>query len=445
MKRHILAELEAWKVKKERKPLLLTGARQVGKTFALQAFGAAGYEKTDYLNFEEMPGLAAIFELDLQPERILREIGFHLNRTINPERDFLIFDEIQEIPKAITSCKYFVENLPGLSLAGAGSLLGLHLAESNFPVGKVEFLDMHPMSFSEFLLGIGDDKSYRFLEEFDFKDHLPEVVHRHLWEMLKTYFIVGGLPEAVSTYAKLQKDTLKAYEEVRKKQRDLTIAYLADVAKHAGKVNSMHIERVWSNVPAQLARTLDGSAPKFRFKGVVPGIQGYARLAGAIDWLKAAGLIFKIPIVNKAWHPLTAYAEERAFKLYLFDVGLLGSLAGLSPKVLRDFSFGSYKGYIAENFALQEMIVSGSGNPVAWRENTAEVEFLLERDGIVLPIEIKSGWATKSKSLRVFAGKYQPPRRVTLSAKNLSIDKSSGIFQVPLYLAGYLSRLPAVA
>ncbi len=419
----------------------MTGARQVGKTFALKTFGTASYGNTRYLNFEEEPGLAAIFEKDLKPERILQEISFHLDTTIDSERDLLVFDEIQDAPKALTSLKYFSEERPGLSLCGAGSLLGIHLTGSPFPVGKVEFLDLHPMSFAEFLQGIGDEKSFRFLESFDFKEAVPEVVHNHLWDMLKIYLIVGGLPEAVSTYAALKGDPYRAFEEVRKKQRDLITAYLADMAKHAGKVNSMHIERIWSSVPAQLARTQDGSAPKFQFKGVVPGVQGYARMAGAMDWLKAAGIVHKVPIVNKAWLPLSAYGEESTFKLYMFDVGLLGALGGLSPKVLLDFSFGSYKGYIAENFALQEMIALGE-TVVSWRENTAEVEFLLERDGVVVPVEIKSGWVTKAKSLKVFTEKYQSPRRIILSGRNFSRDRSRGAFQVPLYLAGFLAKLP---
>ncbi len=441
MKRRILVDLLAWKTKNNRKPLILTGARQVGKTYTLKAFGKAAYPRFHYLNFEEEPRLASIFEKDLKPKRLLQEISFHLNTAINVNEDLLVFDEIQSAPQALTSLKYFAEELPALSLCAAGSLLGLHLAESSFPVGKVNFLDLHPLAFEEFLAGIGDDKSVRFLESYDFESPLPQLVHEHLWDMLKIYFVVGGLPEVVSTYASMQTDLFHAMEAARKKQQDLITAYLADVAKHSGKVNSMHIERVWRSVPTQLAKPVDGSAPKFGFQGVVPGVNGYARLAGAVDWLRTAGLIFKFPIVNKAWLPLSAYAEDSVFKLYMFDVGLLGAMGGLSPKILLDFTFGSFKGYIAENFALQEMTTTGKGNRVAWRENTAEVEFLWEMQGEILPIEVKSGWITQAKSLKVFVEKYHPEKRVTLSAKNFSVDRAKGAYHVPLYLA---ARLPQI-
>ncbi len=441
MERHILTELMVWKEKRGRKPLILTGARQVGKTYALKAFGKSAYPRIHYVNFEEEPRLKGIFEEDLKPDRLLQEINFHLNTSINSEQDLLVFDEIQEAPRAITSLKYFAEEMSNLSLCGAGSLLGVHMSEGSFPVGKVDFLELHPLSFEEFLLGMGDDRSVRFLVNYDFQNAIPSLVHDHLWEMLKIYFVVGGLPEVVSTYATLKGNLFQALEAVRKKQQDLVTAYVADVAKHSGKINSMHIERIWRNVPTQLAKALDGSSAKFGFKGVVPGLQGYARLSGAIDWLKTAGLIFKFPIVNKAWLPLAAYAEESVFKLYLLDVGLLGAMGGLAPKVLLDFTFGSFKGYVAENFVLQEISSVNKGHCVSWRENTAEVEFLWEIDGKILPIEVKSGWVTQAKSLKTFAEKYHPPIRVTLSAKNFSFDKAQGAYQVPLYLVSHLPRL----
>lgn len=255
------------------------------------------------------------------------------------------------------------------------------------------------------------------------------------------YFVTGGMPEPVLAYAARQGDPFRAMEAVRKTQADLITAYLADVAKHSGKVNSMHIERVWRGVPAQLARAQDGSSSKFVFTGVVPGVQGYARLAGAIDWLQAAGLLLRVPIVNKAWLPLAAHAAGNAFKLYVFDTGLLGALGRLSPGAMLDFSFGSYKGFVAENMALQEMTAAGLAGIVCWHENTAEVEFLLEWNGTLLPVEIKSGWVTQAKSLKVFADKYHPPRRVTLSARNVSVDRAGGVIRLPLYLAARLLQI----
>jgi len=441
MKRNIQTDLMAWKAKKDRKPLLLMGARQVGKTYVLKDFGETSFRKTHYINFEEEPQLARVFEKNLKPSRILQDLSFHLNTSINPGEDLLIFDEIQNAPQAVTSFKYFAEEMPEIFLCGAGSLLGIHLADNHFPVGKVEILTLYPLSFEEFLQGIGDEKSCRFLMGYDFQESIPSVVHEHLWDRLKIYSVVGGLPEVVCAYALLKDDLFRACEVVRKKQRDLITSYLADVAKHSGKVNSMHIERVWRNVPAQLSKAQDGSSSKFSFKGVVPGVHGYARLSGAIDWLKTAGLIFKLPIVNKAWLPLSAYAGDNYFKLYLFDIGLLGAMSGLAPKALLDFSFGSYKGYVAENIALQEMMSTEKGNVACWRENTSEVEFLYEIDGTLFPVEVKSGWVTQAKSLKVFAEKYRPSGRVILSAKNFSWDKPHGIFHIPLYLA---NRLPQV-
>lgn len=443
MERTIKIDFLKWKDRPGRKPLLLRGARQVGKTYALKTFGKDAYERVHYLNFEESPALAKIFDKDFNPSRILQEIAFALDSPPPvPGKDLLILDEIQQAPKALTSLKYFAEDMSALSVCGAGSLLGLHLGGSGFPVGKVEFLDLHPMSFEEFLSGIGEDKALPYVQEAP-TGPLPEVVHGKLWDLLKAYFVVGGLPEAVAAYAALKHDPFRAFESVRKIQGDLLTAYLADVAKHAGKVNAMHIERVWRSVPSQLARSLDGSAAKFVFKGVVPGVNGYARLSGAVDWLEAAGLILKVPIVKAARQPLSAFVEENFFKLYMFDVGLLGALGGLPPRALWGFDFGSYKGYVAENFALQELVAAGRRDAVCWREGTAEVEFLLEQGGAVLPVEIKSGWVTQAKSLKVFAHKYHPPFRTILSARNVSLDPAHGVHHLPLYLASRIHRLSA--
>lgn len=438
MERDILSRLQAWKDKPDRKPLLLTGARQVGKTHILKEFGRLSYARTHYLNFEEEPGLLSVFEKDFKPARILTELGFHLGTSINPEADLIIFDEIQAAPKALTSLKYFAEEMRKLSVCGAGSLLGLHLANESFPVGKVEFLPLRPLTFLEFLRGTDETQAYTYLSQYDFNEPVPELIHARMWDFLKIYFVVGGMPEPVTTYAAHKQDTVTALEAVRNKQNDLIRAYLADVAKHSGKVQSMHIERVWQSVPAQLARALDDSSSKFTFQEIVPGIRGYARLVGAIDWLQAAGLILKLPIANKAWLPLKAYTTENTFKLYGPDTGLLGALGGLSPKLLLDFTFGSYKGYVAENFVLQEFTAVGILDVVCWKENTAEVEFLFEHEGTIIPVEVKSGGVTKAKSLKVFADKYQPPARVILGAGTFSWDRENRVMRLPLYLAGRL-------
>ncbi len=436
MKRKIIEKLIQWKNKTERKPLILKGARQVGKTYILKWFGKENFPFVHYLNFEKDNQLAAIFNKDLSPKRILQEISFYLNTSIQENNDLIIFDEIQNVPRALTSLKYFQEEMPQLAICSAGSLLGLQLSDESFPVGKVEFLEMHPMSFEEFLMGLEDIKSCEFLVNLKFHETIPDLIHQHLWEQLKIYFVVGGLPEVVKTFHEQRGDVFTALTNVREKQDNLIATYVADMAKHSGKKNAMHIERLWRNIPAQLARTIDGSVPKFKFKDIIPGIQRYTGLVDTIDWLIATGLIIKVPIVNSAQLPLSAYTQENSFKLYVFDVGILGALSQMAPKIILDYTYGTYKGYFAENFVAQEFFGESTKDFYCWREGASEVEFLKEMNGELFPIEIKSGWVTQSKSLKVFAQKYKPKYKTIFSARNLNIDQTHGMHSYPLYTAG---------
>ncbi len=440
MQRYMMKHLLQWKEDPSRKPLLLKGVRQVGKTYLLKEFGRLHFPKCHYVNFEKQQGLAKIFESDLDPERILADLSFYLNISINKKEDLVIFDEIQECPKALTSLKYFQEDCPELFLCGAGSLLGLHLSPVSFPVGKVTFATLRPLSFEEFLLA-NEDKSLPFIKNLTLKDALPEVVHDHLWERLKHYFIVGGLPEAVATYCAHKNDVFEAFTLVRKKQEDLLNSYYADIAKHSGKVNAMHIDRVLRAIPEQLQKVMDASVSRFRFKGVVPGVSHYDRLVGAIDWLEAAGLAIKIPIVNTGYLPFKAYTKENLFKLLLFDVGMLGSMSDLSPKTILDYSYGSYKGFFAENFVAGELIGSLEKGLFSWQEQQAEVEFLIELNGKVIPIEVKSGSNTRAKSLKSFSAKYHSELQVILSGKNMTIDFVNHVHHYPLYLAGRFAEM----
>ena len=435
MKRDIWDKLIEWKNKRDRKPLILKGARQVGKTYILRTFGKECFSQVHYLNFEKYEQLAEIFKGDLTPQNILRDLSFYLNAPIHKENDLVILDEIQNVPRALTSLKYFQEELPELAICAAGSLLGIHMSDESFPVGKVEFLNMFPMSFEEFLRGEGDIKSLEFLRNREKSEAIPEIIHTHLWEQLKIYFVVGGLPEIVKTFAEYKDDLFVALQQVREKQDNLISTYIADIAKHSGKQNAMHIERLWRNVPAQLAKEHDGSAQKFKFKGIIPGISRYSRLAGSIDWLGTAGLIVKALIVNSGQLPFSAHATENSFKLYVFDVGLLGALSGLPPKSILEYEYGSYKGYFAENFVAQEFVCSGAKELYCWREGSSEVEFLREINGDVLPVEIKSGWVTQAKSIKIFAQKYHPKYRTIFSANNLSLDPVHKVRRYPLYLA----------
>ena len=322
-----------------------------------------------------------------------------------------------------------------LSISAIFKLLGIQLANSGFPVGKVDFLSLFPMSFAEFLEGTGDAKSTSFMNTFNTEKTIPDIVHWHLWNQLKIYLVVGGLPEAVKTYANKKDNLFDALTDVRKKQENLITTYHADMAKHSGKQNAMHLERLWRNIPAQLARDQNRSAPKFKFKNIIPGINRFSQLAGMIDWLKAAGLIIQVHIVNKGELPFSAYIKENSFKLYIFDVGILGALSQLPAKTILEYDYGSYKGYYAENFVAQAFLCSGVNDLYSWRERTAEVEFLREIDGKILPVEVKSGRITQAKSLKVFSQKYHPPYRTIMSAKNLHIDTKNNVHRYPLYFA----------
>lgn len=437
MQRFIMSDLIAWKNQKNRIPLILKGVRQCGKTYLLKEFGRIHFPRTHYFNFEQNNQLAVIFEGTLDPARILLELNFQIKEAINMETDLIIFDEIQACPRALTSLKYFCEEAPGIAICAAGSLLGLHLNDVSFPVGKVTFLNVYPMSFEEFLLAIGEDKLFHYLKEVTAGASIPASIHARCWELLKLYFVVGGMPAAVNLYVEYQATPYTAFERVRDKQQDLIIAYQADIAKHAGKTNAMHIDRVWQNIPIQLAREVDGSAQKFKFKGIVPGMDRYQRFADTIDWLCAAQLVIKVPIVDKAEIPLSAYTKESRFKLYLNDVGLLGAMSQLPVKTILDQTYGSYKGYFAENFVAQALLTAGAHQLYAWQDVRAEVEFLEVRDGAVIPIEVKSGKVTKSQSLQTFAKKYEPPYQIIFSAKAM---EETDMFKryYPLYLAGYV-------
>lgn len=440
MKRLILQDLRKWKTHSHRKPLIIKGVRQTGKTYILKEFGKSDFQQCHYVNFEHNKKAAQLFQGDFDPKRILNELSFLFNSAIDIKNDLVIFDEIQACPAALTSLKYFAEFLPELALCSAGSLLGLHLGESSFPVGKVDFFHMRPMCFAEFLEADGDQKSLERLEEFN-SDHnsISTVVHDHLWEQLKLYLVTGGLPEVIQTYLENKDNLYTALTLARQKQNEIIFGYYADIAKHSGKINAMHIDRVWRSIPSQLAQSQDGSAKRFQFKGIIPGIDRYQRLANVIDWLIAAELVIKVPIIEHVEIPLMAYTEESRFKLYLFDVGILGALSQLPPKSILDYDYGTYKGYFAENFVAQEFLASGIENLNSWQENRSGIEFLYTQENNTIPIEVKSGWVTRSQSLNKYAEKYHPPYRVMFSAKPPYLDLENHFKQYPLYMAYWFS------
>lgn len=438
MKREISKQLLNWKQSSGRKPLILQGARQVGKTFSLKEFGKSAFRNFHYINFDEDRRLSKIFESDLKPSRIINDLRFHLNCDIDITKDLVIFDEIQQCGRALGSLKYFCEDLPELCVCAAGSLLGLSLSSDSFPVGKVSFLDLYPMSFSEFIDGIGESILSELLETHDFLEPYPSAAHERLWELWKHYLIVGGLPAAVKEYNSSKSNLFESFNNVRKLQNDLISAYCSDIAKHSGKTNAIHVEQVWRNVPQQLARTVDGSAPKFRFKDVISTLRGFDKLCGPINWLRSARLVLSTSIVEKAEMPLSAYASENSFKLYFFDAGMLGAISELPPAYILDYGFGSYKGYIAENFVAQELLAAGVSGHFCWKGRTSEIEFLIPANKGIYPLEVKSGTVIHSKSLDVFIDKHKPEKAFVLSGRNS--EKRPDRAHVPLYAAARLAK-----
>ncbi len=439
MKRDFEEVLIEWKQQKQRKPLLVQGARQVGKTYTLEKFGREYYSNYVTLDFAKNSDLNRMFEPNLDPKRILQDIELYFGMDIQIENTLIIFDEIQLCPNALTSLKYFYQDFPEIHICASGSLLGVGLSVANFPVGKVQREFLYPMSFFEFLNGIGETRLLHTLQAVEQKTEISGIVHQKASELLNEYLIVGGLPEVVAVYAENRNKLIIAYSLVRKLQNELILSYMDDISKHAGKLKAVRIAALFGNIPDQLAKENKVSR-KFTFKGVLPKNSNYSNLEGPIEWLSHAGLIHRVPICNRAQLPLSAYTKANAFVLYLFDVGILGAMLKLDPVVLRDFSFGQFKGFLAENFVLQEFMTTDCKPIYSWRENTAEIEFLISIGSEIIPVEVKAGVNTKAKSLRVFKEKYNPASSLLLSGK-IKKQTKDGNLRLPLYLASLFPLL----
>lgn len=440
MKRSLMARLEAWKQSNYRKPVLMQGARQVGKTYLLEQFGHDHFQAYHRFDFAEEPALCSIFDADLRPERIVRDLGLAHDVDINLEQDLLIMDEIQRCPKALASLKYFAEKMPNAFVCGSGSLLGLGLSDDLFPVGKVERLHLYPMTFGEFLLGMGCQRLEEARSSATLEATLPEIVHNRLWEHYKYYLITGGLPEVVTTFRKYFDNLPEAFAQTRRLQLSLLEDYTNDIAKHSGKLKAVRVESVLRSIPMQLARETAG-VHKFVFRGVLETGSRYSTLEGPIAWLQKAGLVHKVMISSRAELPFDATANERRFKLYLFDVGLLGAMLELAPKTIFGYAYGHYKGYFAENAILTELVARWNRPPHCWQSGTSEIEFLMDIEGEVVPVEVKAGINTKAKSLSVFRAKYGPRHSLLFTAAPLAV-MAQGCAHLPLYLA---DRLPEAA
>ncbi|MEW5946381.1 MAG: AAA family ATPase [bacterium] len=425
MNRDVLTQLQAWKKNARRKPVILRGARQVGKTWALKRFGGDEYRDVAYFNFEEDKSIGSLFEKDRAPERIIRNLSLYRRAPILPGETLIILDEIQESNDALNSLKYFREDGAGYHVAAAGSMIGVKLsAPGSFPVGKVEFLDMYPMMFPEFLEASGEPGLRRLLADTaEFRPY-PEPFHVRLIELLRLYYFIGGMPEAVSMF--LDRADLDA---VRKVQRDILEGYVLDFAKHAPASDIPKLSAIWESLPAQLGR----ENKKFMYSAARKGARA-REYDDAMRWLCDAGLAIACHKVSAGKVPLKAYADASAFKLYAFDVGLLGALAGLSPRIVveGDAVFRQFEGMFVENYVAEQLRAVFGGEMHYWASaGAAEVDFVFEVDGRVYPLEVKAGVNLRSKSLDSFARKYAPPQLSRASLENLKKDGNKANF--PLY------------
>ncbi len=430
MKRKIFEELKNWKESATRKPLVVNGARQVGKTFAICQFGQEQYEQFVHIDFSAQPQFAALFEGDITPTILLEQLQVLADTNISAGNTLLFFDEVQACPRALTSLKYFYEQAPQYHVVAAGSLLGVALGrqEQSFPVGKVQTLAMHPMDFEEFLWAQGQERLAQLIRKHA-QSGQRLAVHEKALELYRSYLVVGGMPEVVQAHV-----DGAALGEVRALQLSLTDAYLADMAKYARPVDTARLLNVWRGVPEQLAK----ANHKFQYTTIASSARAH-QYEAAINWLEAAGLVHFCYRTKQGVRPLAAHVERDYFKLYLLDTGLLGALMGVEPQDLlalpgRPQLNANVRGGIAENFVMQQLVACGAA-PLYWgTASRLEVDFVLDMGQAgVVPVEVKSGKNVSAQSLNAFVRQYAPERVVRISTKNFGSE--GGVTAVPLYAA----------
>ncbi len=424
MERKIEKKLVDWKNSSSRLPLILQGARQVGKTYSLLQFGRKYYKNTAYFNFESSNELHAIFDRDLSPSRILRELSAYTAEPMIPGDSLIIFDEIQACERALTSLKYFTEDAPEYHLAAAGSLLGASINRKNhsFPVGKIQFLTMHPLDFEEFLLARGKDQAVSVIRDSYEKNEACSL-HETFLDDYRIFIGVGGMPQVVNEFIRT-----RDYNMVLAKQKDIIDAYIADMAKYAGLSETVKIIAAFKSVPAQLAK----ENRKFQYKIIKSGARA-VHYESALDWLSASAMVIKCIKVSMQV-PLYAYAEASSFKLYMADTGLLCTGYGISPEVFQRESpvWQGIKGALTENYVASALLTNGY-IPYYWEsEGKAEIDFLIQtKKGEVIPVEVKSAENVRSKSLLQFISRYNPQFSIRISAKNFGFENK--IKSIPLY------------
>lgn len=430
MYREILEDLKEWKDNPGRKPLLLTGVRQCGKTYIIEEFARENFKSYVRINFEESEKLSSIFDYDFDVRRIVAELERNCRTKIVPGETCVFFDEIQECPRAITSLKYFCENMRELHLICAGSLLGVAIKKQqlSFPVGKVNRLELHPMDFREFVIAKGRDDLIQVFENWPADREIPDLYSVPMKKLLKEFYVVGGMPEAVKTW--VETGNIEDVEEVLS---GILKDYADDFSKHAPGEEVIKMRWIWDSIPVQLAR----ENRKFMFSHVREGKRA-AYLEDALQWLVDAGLVVKLHLVENPELPLSGFANKSYFKVYLCDVGLLRVKSKVDAGTVFDEtpSYIRFKGAFTENYVLNELVSYGK-EPYFWHSgNTAEVDFIYENKGEIVPVEVKSAENTQAKSYKLFCQKYRPRTGFKLSQKNIAENNLEGTktYSIPLYL-----------
>ena len=408
MYRTALEQLKKWKAKKRRKPLIIRGARQVGKTWLMKEFGANEYASVVYINFDNNERMKTLFEGGLEVERLVTGLELYAGHKIDPDNTLLIFDEVQEAPKALSSLKYFNEDAPQYQIVCAGSLLGVALHQgTSFPVGKVEFLDLYPLSFFEFMMAMGKEQYVELLRKGNFD--MAAAFKQDYVDLLKHYYYVGGMPEVVQAFA-----DNRDFNEAREIQQRILAAYEQDFSKHAPNEVVPRIRMLWNSIPAQLTK----ENKKFIYGLVKEGARA-KEYELAMLWLTDCGLVHKVHRVSTPSLPLKAYEDLKAFKLFLVDVGLLSCMVGLRQDVLLDGNelFKEFKGALTEQYVLQQLKTAKGLNVYYWTADrgTAEVDFVIDTGSDVIPIEVKAEQNLQAKSLKVYREKFQPKLAIRTS------------------------------
>lgn len=425
MKRTLYKNLIDWKNSDRRKPLLLQGARQVGKTWLVNEFGKAEYSDYIYLNFEENPDLRQLFIGKITPAKLIDNISLTIGRKISAEDTLIFFDEIQTAPEALTGLKYFYEQAPEYHIIAAGSLLGISVGkQSSFPVGKVHFMALYPMTFIEYLMAAGEELVAEKLTGMDKPETLPEPVHNKLLEHYKMYLFLGGMPEVLQDYL-----NHKDIQSVRQIQWEILEAYQRDFSKYTGANQAIKTSELWNSIPVQLAK----ENKKFKYSDVRKNARA-ATFEQTIEWLKKAGLIYVVHNIGTPKLPLSGYADFSKFKIYMHDTGLLAAMLNLSSGIIVKPTeiFSEYNGAFIENFVAQQLVAHGYRELFYWTSKSdAEVDFILQIRDDVFPLEVKSGKSKNLKSLRSYANKYHPKLIYRTSPRNFI--QSGDFINIPLY------------